>query len=196
MRPDYPDALRAGRDPRPLSLNRGVTFTDPFGLCYDKEKKQARECKVTWSDADRPNRNVTGPTRAMAQLIADRANVDLTLSSGRREGSCSESLHNCGTAVDIKAINDVDIGQKIGDVGVANPGAARFVAHVQGVMQGIPSVSENFGPAGLWKASVPGDPQTRILDAGLQNDHNDHIHAGGFRYLQTPAMNLFDIRFP
>ena len=31
--PGRPDALRAIQDPRPLSTNRGVTFTDPFGLC-------------------------------------------------------------------------------------------------------------------------------------------------------------------
>ncbi len=41
--PGWPGALRAIQDPRPLSLNRGVTFTDPFGLIVEFDDDGARE---------------------------------------------------------------------------------------------------------------------------------------------------------
>jgi len=162
-----------------------VAYTDPFGLCYDKQTKEARACKVTWSEANHSNRNVSTATMRMVQGIADRANVDLTLSSGRRQGSCAASLHNCGTAVDISAINGHDIGQMINGVGVTNPSAMPFVNQVQSVMKTMPDIRENYGPAGLFESkSASGGAQVQIYDDALQNAHNDHVHAGGQRYLQ------------
>ena len=167
--------------------NRGVTFADPFGLCKD-ERGNERPCKVEWA-AEASNTNVTPAMTKAAQAIADKADVDLLLSSGRRaEGDdCTESLHDCGKAVDIKGINGTDVGSP----GQANPDAMDLVRRVQGVAMGMSEVRENMGPMGLWKAPASGRAQALIgivigqvsfftTDRArtLWNPHQNHIHIG------------------
>jgi hypothetical protein len=160
-------------------------------LCKDKNGNE-RECKVDWPP-EASNRNITPQMQALAQRIAKTADVDLTLSSGRRGSgnSCAASLHNCGNAVDIKAINGVDVGQGT----VANPAALSLVTRVQGVSLGMPDVRENYGPLGLWNTATPGSaPQLMGVVQGntsyfapgrrpgawegVWNDHQDHVHIG------------------
>ncbi len=85
--------------------NNPTMFTDPFGLCKD-ERGNWRRCTVTWIGG--ANADITDEARDLAQMLADSADVDLILSSGRREGSCDDSLHNCGKAFDISAINGTE----------------------------------------------------------------------------------------
>lgn len=165
-------------NPRPLSLNRGVTFTDPFGLCED-ENGNWRRCTVTWVGG--ANADITQETRDLAQRLADSADVDLLLSSGRREGSCDDSLHNCGMAFDISKINGVDIGQGW----VYNPEAHALVQQVQNTAQRFSEVRENFGPSGLYRSPSSGQPQAWLwpLWPDRRRDrlfwpHQNHIHIG------------------
>ena len=69
-----------------------------------------------------------------------------------------------------------------------------FVNQVQSVMKAMPEIRENYGPAGLFESkAVPGGAQVQISDPGLQNAHNDHIHAGGQRYLMSEGLSLFHL---
>ena len=157
----------AGGDP--------VNFDDPFGLCQDAKTKQKRDCTVTWSDADNPNRNVDPRVMAAAQELATTADVDLVLSSGLRPGDPYN--HGRGTALDISAIDGIDIGTS----GFTRPEAVEKAAHVQNVLKGMPQIRENFGPSGLFKSTARGTPQSNYNDgsqrrAQLQREHKDHIH--------------------
>ena len=169
----------AGGDP--------VNFSDPFGLCKDEQGNE-RKCTVKWAKEARDT-TITAETKAAIQQLADLADVDLVLSSGRRaKGSdCSKSRHNCGKAVDIKSINGVDVGQGHR----ANPAAAELVERVQGIAFGMSETRENFGPLGIWKRNAPGGAwQLRggIFEGGsvpwfadpaafgLWQDHQNHVH--------------------
>lgn len=115
---------------------------------------------MRWSP-EASDTNVTEDMREAAQQLADSADVDLLLSSGRRAqgNDCSGSRHNCGKAIDISAINGVDIGQG----SVVNPAAAHLIEHVQGVARGMSAVRENYGPAGLFRSNAPGQAQVQRL---------------------------------
>jgi hypothetical protein len=123
------------------------------------------------------------------QRIADVADVDLLLSSGRRaQGSdCAGSRHNCGLAIDIQAINGVDIGQGRR----VNPEARELIERIQGLALACAAVRENYGPMGLWRSPRSGAPQylrggvfgsaTYFADdgaSGLWWSHQNHIHLG------------------
>jgi hypothetical protein len=154
-------------------------FTDPFGLCYDEKTKKERACKVTWSD-EATDRRISAKAALAAQTLADRANVDLTLSSGFRQfSSCTATLHACGTAIDIKAINGHDVGKGTTPSEAAMP----FVEHVQATARQMGNVQENFGPAGLFRSNGPGQPQAAFTNGGLQAAHNNHVHIGFRRSL-------------
>jgi hypothetical protein len=127
--------------------------------------------------------------RNAIQPLADSADVDLTLSSGRRSGNCAAgaSLHNCGNAVDISAINGIDVGQGT----VANPAARDLVTRVQGIAMGMPQVQENFGPLGLFRSFQQGQAQelrggvfggvSFFPSAGnydVWRGHQNHVHIG------------------
>ena len=146
-------------------------------MCED-ENGNTRPCRVEWSD-EASNTNVTAETMEAAQQLADNADVDLLLSSGRRaEGSnCNGSRHNCGKAFDIKAINGVDIG----DGQEMNPDAISLISRVQGAAFEMNQVRENYGPLGLWKAESAGLAPNRIgystrSRRSLGLGHLDHIH--------------------
>jgi hypothetical protein len=107
--------------------------------------------------------------------IADVAGVDLQLSSGLRPRD--KRNHGAGRAVDVNAINSVDIGTGP----LTNPAAAPLVEKVQAAAKAHPDVRENFGPAGLWKSPRRGDEQVDFNDESpkrkkLQQAHMDHIH--------------------
>jgi hypothetical protein len=109
------------------------------------------------------------------QEIADAAGVDLQLSSGLRLGE--RGNHGAGRAVDINAINGIDIGTER----VTSPMAVPLVEKVQAAAKAHREVRENFGPAGLWKSVRRGEPQVDFNDGSrnrtkLQRDHMDHIH--------------------
>ena len=92
-----------------------------------------------------------------------------------------------GEAVDIKAINGVDIGQGR----TANPAAAELVRTVQGIAMGMAQVRESSGPLGLWKTAAPGEQATLrggvfgsvtyFADVGASSlwpTHQNHVHIG------------------
>jgi hypothetical protein len=128
--------------------------------------------------------------RSTIQSIADKADVDLTLSSGRRRASCPNSLHCYGKAVDISEINGVEVGRGR----TANPDALGLVVRVQGVALGMTQVRENLGPLGLFNAPRGGAAQTLRggvfgehdeisfflgkRGPGLWQTHQNHIHLG------------------
>jgi hypothetical protein len=130
---------------------------------------------ISWSTADRPNPAVSEKTLKMVAEVADAAGHDLTLSSGLRPGDVGN--HGRGTAVDVSAIDGVDIGQ--GDV--TNPKAMGLAADVQRAANAHPDVREDFGPTGLWKAQSTGAAKSNYNDGSvkrqqLQQAHKDHIH--------------------
>jgi uncharacterized protein involved in type VI secretion and phage assembly len=141
-----------------------------------------RKRTVTWSKADNPNKNVDPKVMEMAQRLADESDTDLTLSSGYRPGD--DGNHGRRLAVDISAINGVDIGQGTR----ANPAAKALVDKVQAAARNMPEIRENYGPSGLWKAAragaqqlprTPGDMGVRTTAQRLlqlQLQHNNHIH--------------------
>ena len=104
-----PIGLAGGVNLYGLASGDPVNFSDPFGLC-ENEKGEKRPCTVTWTK-EAKDQKITKEAREVAQAIADAADVDLVLSSGRRQGSCTKSLHNCGKAFDIAIIDGVDIGK-------------------------------------------------------------------------------------
>lgn len=143
--------------------------------------RNERPCKVRWCDADHPNKNVRPGVMEEIQALANKAHVDLTLSSGIRRGPCyltnrngRGSMHNCGLAVDISAVNGVDVGQGR----ITNPAAAGLIELVMGTAKTMIGVRENLGPLGLWKATNYGDRQTRFYNAATQNIHYNQIHIG------------------
>jgi len=151
-----------------------LNFNDPFGLCYDKESKKERDCEVKWSK-EASNRKISPLTGLTVQNLADKANVDLTLSSGFRSfTSCTATLHACGTAVDISEINGHDIGKGSEPSATALP----FVKHLQNVLGSMENVQENLGPAGLFRSNKSGQPQAAFSNTALQNRHFNHVHAG------------------
>ena len=130
---------------------------------------------VVWSVADKPDTRVRAHTITVIQEIADLARVELQLSSGLRPGD--KRNHGAGRAVDVNAINGIDIGTGP----ITNPAAAPLVERVQGAARTHPEVRENFGPAGLWKSPRRGDPQLDFDDGSsrrrrLRRAHMDHIH--------------------
>jgi hypothetical protein len=109
------------------------------------------------------------------QEIAGTAGVTLELSSGLRIGD--KGNHSTGRAIDIKAINGVDIGSG----SLTNPAVAALVRKVQATAKAHPDVRENFGPAGLWKSARRGEEQLNFNDGSakrrmLQQHHMNHIH--------------------
>jgi hypothetical protein len=77
--PGDPDALRAEEDPRPLSGNRGVTFSDPFGLCGDIKNADGTVTKapcIFFAVVQGEARGATKETQtAMANVIKNRVAV-------------------------------------------------------------------------------------------------------------------------
>lgn len=139
--------------------------------------------RVYWSQRDAHDPNVRPEVLTLVQRIADLADVDLQLSSGYRAGDSGN--HGRRLAVDINAINGVDVG----DRGRPNPAAMPLVRRVQEAARSLPEVRENYGPAGLWKRFSPSSPSVprRVGDSGggspssaalarLQYDHDDHVH--------------------
>ena len=158
-------------------------FSDPFGLdCVDKDGNR-RPCNVTWSKPDRPNPDVTPETMAEIQALADEAELDLVLSSGRRPGACTatSSLHRCGRAVDISGVvidgSLVDFGQGLGP-GAVNVNALSYIGRLQGLASGRPNISQNLGPMGLWSSNARGTPMTAWYNSTRQNEHYNHVHLG------------------
>lgn len=158
----------------------GYVFQDPvnnrdsFGLCKDANGNQ-RPCLVYWSKSDKHNPDVSPRIMSAAQRLADIADVDLQLSSGFRPGD--RGNHGRHLAVDINEINGIDIGYQT----FANAAARCLVGHVQAVVRSMQEIRENFGPAGLWKASTPGGSQVNYNNGsakrrGLQRAHMNHIH--------------------
>ncbi len=184
--PAKPSAQQARPVPAPAPPRSSGDAPTPGGPTRRPVAKQAAAPKqrrrVTWSAADNPNRNVDPRTMEMAQKLADEAGVDLQLSSGYRPGDTGN--HGRRLAVDISAINGVDIGQGT----TANPAARALVRRVQDAARAMPEVRENYGPAGLYKAARAGAEQVlrRPGDMGagttaarllrLQLQHNNHIH--------------------
>ena len=154
-------------------------FSDPWGLCKD-ERGNERQCVVKWATGSTNlDKGAQQAVMDVAQRIADKADVDLQISSARRNGSCSDSRHNCGQALDFNVIGNQDVGTLLpSGVGQARSEAMPSVQRVQDAASQIPAVYENFGPAGLFKRD-PG-PGMRSLDrtanAGLWNAHQDHVH--------------------
>ena len=137
--------------------------------------RPARSARIVWSAVDNPDRRVQSRLINVIWEIADHADVDLKLSSGLRLGD--HGNHGVGRAVDISAINGVDIGRE----GVTNPAAAPLVARLQAVAKDHPEVRENFGPSGLWKSPRRGERQVDFDDGSskrrrLQQQHLDHVH--------------------
>lgn len=139
--------------------------------------------RVYWSRTDRHDPNIRPEVMALAQRIADLADVDLQLSSGYRAGDSGN--HGRRLAVDINAINGIDVGDK----DRPNAAAMPLVRRVQDAARSLPEVRENYGPAGLWKRFAPNSPAVprRVGDSGrgspssaalarLQHDHDDHVH--------------------
>ncbi len=146
-------------------------------MCKDKDGNE-RPCKVEWSTADDLDPNVKAKTLEVAQQIADKADVDLTLSDGLRPGNdCASSLHQCGLAVDISKINGVDVGTGQ----TANRDALPLVQRVQEAARSNSGVRENFGPAGLWKAPAGGGAQSPFSNDALEKKHKNHVHIGIFK---------------
>ena len=113
--------------------------------------------------------------RTVIDEIATAAGVDLRISSGLRPGDTGN--HGAGRAVDISAIDGVDIGAGP----ITNPVAVPLVARLQAVARNHPEVRENFGPSGLWKSPRRGEGQIYFNDGSskrrrLQQDHLDHVH--------------------
>lgn len=139
--------------------------------------------RVYWSRRDRHDPAVNPEVMTLAQRIADLADVDLQLSSGYRAGD--DGNHGRRLAVDINAINGIDVG----DGARTNAEAMPLVRRVQEAARSLPEVRENYGPAGLWKRagrnapSLPrrvndvrrGKPTSAELER-LQRTHNDHVH--------------------
>lgn len=130
---------------------------------------------MSWSAADNPHTRVQERVLKVIHEIADVAGVDLQLSSGLRPGE--RSNHGAGRALDVNAINAVDIGTGP----LTNPAAVPLVEKVQAAAKAHPDVRENFGPAGLWKSPRRGEEQVDFNDESpkrkkLQQDHMDHIH--------------------
>jgi hypothetical protein len=130
---------------------------------------------IVWSVADKPDTRVRAGTMKVIQEIAELAGVELQLSSGLRLGD--KRSHGAGRAVDVNAINGIDIGTGL----TTNPAAAPLVERVQAAARTHPEVRENFGPAGLWKSPHRGHPQLDFSDGSpgrqrLQRTHMDHIH--------------------
>jgi len=143
-------------------------FADPFGLCKDHDKE--RPCLVVWSSADHPDSDVDPRLLKHIQAIADAADVDLSLSSGRRRDD-PRSNHFRGLAVDIKSINNIDIGTEES----ANPKAKRLVELVQGAAMNQPGTREDFGPWARYKSTQPGI-FFPMGSASLAAHHQNHIH--------------------
>ena len=100
------------------------------------------------------------------------------LSSGLRPGDPNH--HGSGNAVDISRIDGIGVG----DGDRVNPAAARLVQDVQTAANAHPEVRENFGPAGLFKASARGGPKSNYQNGSekrinLQREHMNHVHLSG-----------------
>ena len=139
------------------------------------ESGRREPCVVAWSSADKPNTRVQERALRVIQEIADAVGLDLQLSSGLRPGD--KGNHGAGRAIDVSAIDGLDIGTGC----VTNPAAVALVEKVQAAGRAHPEVRENFGPAGLWKSHRRGEDQVDFSDGSprrkkLQADHMDHIH--------------------
>jgi hypothetical protein len=169
-----PDSLHVSRAmPERTAPLRGQLYRDAVasrGPCDTH-----RSYQVIWSAADNPNTRVQARVMKVLHEIADVAGVGLQLSSGLRPGD--KSNHGVGRAVDVNAINGVDVGTGP----LTNPAAVPLVEKVQAAARAHPEVRENFGPAGLWKSPRRGKNQLDFNDGSprrtkLQGDHMDHIH--------------------
>ena len=168
-----------------------VTFSDPFGLCTDKNGKE-RECLVTWlrrSQEGLPD----AATQAVAQEIANRADVDLGVWSSARspETNCSDkkrdpkSLHNCKRAFDVALIG---VGGEWIDVGTdnleLNQAALALAIRVTFHATRVPGVAEVLGPAGMFGVSKSGrlsftwEHQWGRSKIAEYLGHLGHIHVG------------------
>lgn len=163
----------AGGDP--------INFGDPFGLDCESKDGGRRSCRLTWSTADTPDSTVTAATLREIQAIADEAELDLVLSSGRRAGACPGSLHNCGRAIDISGVmvngTLVDFGQGRGP-GAVNVNALRYAGTLQGVASGRENVAENLGPWGMWSSRARGTAMAPFYTRTVQAIHYNHVHIG------------------
>jgi RHS repeat-associated protein len=151
-----------------------VNRSDPSGMCHDAAGNW-RPCQLTWSAADKPNPNVDPGILAVVQQLANAIDADLQLSSGLRPGD--DGNHGKGLAIDINAIDGVDIGDK----GRVNSEALNLVQRLQEAALQMSDVRENFGPAGLWKATSRREGPQNFQDGSakrcrLQYDHEDHVH--------------------
>ncbi|MBB4637822.1 phage baseplate assembly protein V [Longimicrobium terrae] len=180
--PAKPSAQQARPKPAPAPPRTSGDAPTPGGPTRRPAPAAAKKHKVTWSKNDKYDPNVDPRVMETAQKIADKAGVDLQLSSGYRPGDSGN--HGRRLAVDINAINGVDIGQGT----TANPAARDLVKRVQDAARTIPEVRENYGPSGLYKAARTGAEQVLRkpgdMGAGttakkllnLQLQHNNHVH--------------------
>jgi hypothetical protein len=68
VRPPGRTRYERGGDPRPPSGNRGVTFTDPFGLCPPEDPSRVDDCKPGSDEWKRTNGTAV-PTGDEALLV-------------------------------------------------------------------------------------------------------------------------------
>jgi RHS repeat-associated protein len=159
-----------------------VNYSDVNGLCRDKNG-QPRACIVEWSTADQHNPNVDPRVLEAAQDIADIADVDLQLSSGLRVGDSGN--HGRGLALDINAINGIDIGSDE-DLLAANATVGEMAAYIGADSLGFLSI-EGLAAAVMRETG----------DEGQERFHRAHcygcFHKQGYPY---SARSAFEKRVP
>jgi hypothetical protein len=172
----------AGGDP--------VSFSDPFGLCKDRNGKE-RQCLVEWVGGAAGNQRPSAEATAVAQELATAADVDLYIYDGTRTPStdCTNarrkptSRHNCGLAFDIVGVGAggqyIDFGT---DYFEANPDALPWAIMLSAKALGLAKTREVFGPAGLFRKSATGQVsvswyrQRGERDWVLSWGHKGHVH--------------------
>jgi uncharacterized protein RhaS with RHS repeats len=159
--------------------NNPVMFTDPFGLCKDKDGKE-RPCIVDVSPEGKDNGTtldgLTPEVREKLQALATAADVDLGINF-TTNGTHRDKGHAAGTAVDIGYIN----GKDIGDNYVINAGMFELSLHVQSTAAQLgglkynpkTGITGNLGPAGKFNGAAG---PLRINDPIVRQEHTTHIH--------------------
>jgi YD repeat-containing protein len=170
-----PIGLSGGANLYQYNGNDPNSFSDPFGLCKDKDGND-RPCAVEMSSYGRNNGESLS---ALAPGIYDKllavaaeADVDLGINAIRK-GDHQDPGHAAGMAVDIGFIN----GHSIGYHHTTSPGmreASLGVQEAAAKLGGLKSNTGTLGPAGVFvgKSQQP----TPFKNPATELEHRNHIH--------------------